>query len=100
VTCIRPPLLFAQRVEGDILQAPDFRLQKPQIHEGRSAVVLALDVVEPRASDREDRHTPPVHAAHLDRLELAATHEPEGSEEEVVRLKHWPSLWTAGGEVG
>jgi hypothetical protein len=52
-------------------------------------VVLALGVVEPRARDREDRHAPPVRAAHLDRLELAATHEPEGSEEEVVRLKHW-----------
>ena len=49
-------------------------------------MVLALDVVEPRARDREDRHAPPVRAAHLDRLELAATHEPEGSEEEVVRL--------------
>jgi len=52
-------------------------------------VVLALNVVEPWARDREDRYAPPVRAAHLDRLELAATHEPEGSEEEVVRLKHW-----------
>jgi hypothetical protein len=52
-------------------------------------VVLTLDVVEPLARDREDRHASPVCAAHLDRLELAAAHEPEGSEEEVVRLKHW-----------
>jgi hypothetical protein len=89
VTCIRPSLLSPERLEGDVLQAPDFRLQKPQIHEGRSTVVLALDVVEPRARDREDRHAAAVRAAHLDRLKLATTHKPEGSEEEVVRLKHW-----------
>ncbi len=56
--------------------------------------------LEPRAADREDRDPSPVRAAHLDRLELAATHEPEGPEEEVVGLKHWTLPWTAGGEVG
>jgi hypothetical protein len=100
VTCIRPPLLSPKRLEGSVLQAPDFRLQKPQVHERRSAVVLALDVVEPRARDREDRHAPPVRAAHLDRLELAAANEPEGPEEEIVGLEHWTLPWTAGGEVG
>ena len=52
-------------------------------------MVLAHDVVEPRTADREDRDSPPVRPAHRDALELAATHEPEGSEEEVVGLKHW-----------
>lgn len=52
-------------------------------------MVLPLHVLEPGARDREDRHAAPVRAAYLHRLELAATHEPEGSEEEVVRLKHW-----------
>ena len=45
--------------------------------------------VDPRTGDREDRDSPPVRAAHLDRAQLAAAHEPEGPEEEVVRLKHW-----------
>jgi hypothetical protein len=81
VTCICAPLLSAQRLEGDVLQAPDFRLQKPQVHDRRAAVVLAHDVLERRARDREDRDATAVRATHLDRLQLAATHEPEGSEE-------------------
>jgi len=81
VTCIRPPLLSPECLEGDILQAPDFRLQKPQVHDRRAAVVLAHDVLERRARDREDRDATAVRTAHLDRLQLAATHEPESSEE-------------------
>jgi hypothetical protein len=88
VTCIRP-LLSPQRLEGDVLQAADFRLQKPQVHESLAPVVLARHVVDRGADDREDRYTPAVGAAHLDCLELAATHEPEGAEEEVVGLEHW-----------
>jgi hypothetical protein len=100
VTCIRPPLLCPERLEGDVLEAPDFRLQKPQVHERLAAVVVAHRLLEPRAADREDRDPPPVRAAHLDALELAAAHEPERPEEEVVGLKHWTLPWTAGGEVG
>jgi hypothetical protein len=86
VTCIRPPLLCPQRLEGHVLQAPDFRLQKPQVHERRATVVVARRVLDARARDREDRDATPVRPAHLDRAQLAAAHEPEGSEEEVVGL--------------
>jgi hypothetical protein len=89
LTCIRPPLLCTQRLEGHVLQAPDFRLQEPQIHERRATVVVACRFLGAGAADREDRDPTPVRAAHLDTAQLAATHEPEGSEEEVVRLKHW-----------
>ena len=60
------PLLCTQRLEGHVLQAPDFRLEKPQVHERLATVVLARDVVEPGTGDREDRHPAPVRAAHLD----------------------------------
>ena len=63
-------------------------------------MVVPYRFVELRAGDREDRHPTPVRAAHLDTLELAPAHEPEGSEEEIVGLKHWTLPWTAGGEVG
>lgn len=62
-------------------------------------MVVAHRVLEPGAADREDRDPPPVRAAHLDPLELAAADEPERPEEEVVGL-HWSLPWTAGGEVG
>jgi hypothetical protein len=86
VTCIRPPLLCPQRLEGHVLQAPDFRLQEPQVHERLATVVVASCVVDARAGDREYRDAPSVRAAHLDRAQLAAAHEPEGSQVEVVGL--------------
>jgi hypothetical protein len=100
VTCIRPPLLSPERLEGHVLQAPDFRLQKPQVHESLATVVVPYRFVETRAGDREDRDPTPVRAAHLDAFELAPADEPEGPEEEVVGLEHWTLPWTAGGEVG
>ena len=63
-------------------------------------MVVPYRFVEPGAGDREDRHPTPVRAAHLDAPQLAPADEPEGSEEEVVGLKHWTLPWTAGGEVG
>jgi hypothetical protein len=83
---IRPPLLCAQRLEGHVLQAPDFRLQQPQVHESRATVVVARRLLGAGAADREDRDPTPVCAAHLDPAKLAATQESEGSKEEVVRL--------------
>jgi hypothetical protein len=89
LTCIRPPLLCSQRIESGLLQATHFRLEKPQVHESGAMVVVACRFLGSGASDREDRDATSVRAAHLDSAQLAATHEPEGSEEEVVRLKHW-----------
>jgi hypothetical protein len=89
LTCISPPLLFADCIEGDVLEPPDFRLQKPQVHEGRSSVIVASGLLGPGAADREDRDPTPVRPAHLDCLELAPADEPEGAEEEVVGLEHW-----------
>jgi hypothetical protein len=100
VTCIRPPLLCTKCLEGHVLQAPDFRLQKPQVHDGLATVVVPDGFLEPRAADREDRHPTPIRAAYLDALEFAPADEPEGTKEEVVGLKHWTLSWTAGGEVG
>jgi hypothetical protein len=86
VTCIRPPLLCTKRLEGHVLEAPDFRLEKPQVHESLATVVVPYRFVEVGAGDREDRDPSPVRAAHLDAPQLAPADEPEGSEEEVVGL--------------
>jgi hypothetical protein len=77
VTCIRPPLLCTQRLEGHVLQAPDFRLEKPQVHESLATVVVPYRFVEAGAGDREDRDPSPVRAAHLDTPQLAPADEPE-----------------------
>ena len=63
-------------------------------------VVLPLGVLHARARDPEDRHAPAVRAAHQHRSQLAAAHQAECPEEEVVRLQHWRLPWTKGGEVG
>jgi len=52
-------------------------------------VVVARGLLGPGAGDREDRDSTAVRPADLDRLELAAADEPEGTEEEVVGLEHW-----------
>jgi len=44
-------------------------------------VVLAEGVLHAGTDDPEDRYAPAVVAAHLDRLELATTDEPESPEE-------------------
>jgi hypothetical protein len=88
VTCILPPLLFSDRVEGSVLETPHFRLQEPQVHEGRPSVIVPHGLLDIRAADREDRDAAAVRATDLDPLELAATHETEGPEEEVVCLEH------------
>ena len=101
LTLIAPPLLSSERLEGDVLEASHFRLQKTQVHERGAAVVLALGVLHPRTRDPEDGHSPAVHPTHLDSPKLAPADEPQGPEKEVVGLKHCVALpWTAGGEVG
>jgi len=52
-------------------------------------VVVPCGLLDPGASDREDRDSTPVRPADLDRLELAPADEPKGPEEEVVGLEHW-----------
>lgn len=51
-------------------------------------MVLALDLAHARALYQEDRHATPVLPPHLDVAQLAATHEAEGTQEQVVGLKH------------
>jgi hypothetical protein len=80
------PLLSPERVEGQLLQAPHLGLQEPQVHQRGASVVLTLGVFD--AADQEDRHAAAVRAAHLDALKLAAAHETEGAEKQVVRLEH------------
>jgi hypothetical protein len=86
VTCIRPPLLCTQRLEGHLLQAPNSRFQEPQVHERLATVVVAGRLLDAGAANREDRDAAPVRPAHRDRAQLTTAHEPEGSEEEVVGL--------------
>jgi hypothetical protein len=88
LTCIAPPLLLADRLEGDVLEASHLGLQESEIHEGRTAVVVTCRVLDAGPADREDRHPTPVVAAHLDPLELAAAHESESAEKDVVGLDH------------
>jgi len=92
-------LLSTECLEGQVLQARDFRLEKAQVHQRRAAVVLPLDVAHAGALDAEDRQPLPVHAPHLDAGEFAAAREPEGAEEEVFRLEHPASLLPAGAPV-
>ena len=51
-------------------------------------MVLALDLGHARAVDHEDRHAPAVLAPDLDVAQLAATHESEGTQEEILGLEH------------
>jgi len=81
VTCISPPLLLADRLEGGVLEAPHLGLQKPEVHRGRPAVVVPLGICHPWPFDAEDRHAPAVRPADLDTRKLAAADEPEGPEE-------------------
>jgi hypothetical protein len=81
LTCISPPLLFADRIEGGVLEAPHLGLQKPEVHRGRAAVVVALGLGHPWSFDAEDRDAPAVRPADLDAGELAAADEAEGPEE-------------------
>ena len=64
------------------------RLQEPQVHEGRAAVVLPRSVLDARPGDPEEGDAPSVRATHLDVPELAAADEAQGPEEEVVGLEH------------
>jgi len=63
-------------------------LEEAQVHKGGSAVVLAFDVFHPGAFDPEDRHPLPVDAPDLDVAQLAAAHEPQRAQEEVLGLDH------------
>jgi hypothetical protein len=100
LTCIVPPLLSPQGIEGDVLEASHLRLQKTQVHERGATVVLTFGVLHPRTRDPEDGDAPAVHPTHLDSLKLTAADEPQGPEKEIVGLQHWTLPWTAGGEVG
>jgi hypothetical protein len=51
-------------------------------------VVLALDLGHARAVNHEDRHPLAVHAPDTDVAQLAATHESEGAQEEILGLEH------------
>ena len=80
-------------------------LEEAQVYDRRAAMVLTFDVLHPLAFDPEDRHPLAAKAADFDVSQFAASHEPEGSKEEVFRLQHrgLPRLHarsTDGGEFG
>ena len=64
------------------------RLQPLQVHRGAAAIVVPLHLGHGRAVDPEERHAPPVRAAHVDVHQLAATHQPEGREVNVFSQEH------------
>jgi len=74
-------LLSTERLECEVLQARDFGLEETQVHDRGAAVVLALDVLHAGALNVEDRHSPAVDTPDLDIAQLAATDEPQGSQE-------------------
>jgi hypothetical protein len=88
LTLISSLLLAAQRGESEVLQPHDLGLDQAQVDQRPPAVVLALDVVHARTSDLEDRHAPPIRAAHKGAHQLAAARKSQGTQEEVIRLKH------------
>jgi hypothetical protein len=63
LTCISP-LLLAECVEGQVLEARHLGLQEAQVDERSAAPILALHLVHARAFDVEDGHTPATQAAH------------------------------------
>jgi hypothetical protein len=79
---------LAQRLEGHALEACHLALEKTQVHDRLATVVLALDVRHLGALDLEDRHAASVQTAHFDAAQLATTQKPEGSQEQVLGLKH------------
>jgi hypothetical protein len=79
-------LLFAERFEGQVLEARHFGLEEAQVHERGAVVVVTLGLLHVRASDAENRQPFPVDAAQLDAGEFAATREPKSPEEEVLGL--------------
>jgi hypothetical protein len=83
-----PTLLSTERLECQVLQACDLGLEETQVHHRRTTVILALDVLHARAFDVEDRHAPAVDALNLDIAQLAAADEPQGSQKQILGLKH------------
>jgi hypothetical protein len=81
-----PALLSSKRLEGDALKARYFGLEEAKVHERRAAVVLTFDVVD--AVDLKHRDAAAVRASDDDVAQLAAAQKPEGSEEQVIGLKH------------
>lgn len=68
-------------------------------------MVLPLDIGHGRTLDAEDSQPPAVQASDLDVAQLAATHQAQGAQEEILGLHHRRlpcsrDPWTAGGEVG
>ena len=51
-------------------------------------MVLVLDLPHARTVDHEDRHPFAVQAPDLDPAQLAAAHEPEGPQEQILGLEH------------
>jgi hypothetical protein len=91
LTCIST-LLPSERLECEVLQTRDLRLEETEFHKRRTPVVLPLELLHPGAFDAEDRHASPVHAPDIDASKLAASREPKGSKEEVLGLEHRPRL--------
>jgi len=87
VTCISA-LLPAERLECEVLQARDFGLQETQVHDRGATAILPLDVLHAGTFDVEDRHPPAVDAPDLDVAQLAAADESQGSQKQVLGLKH------------
>jgi len=69
------PLFLTNGREGLVLEPPHGGLEQLEVHDRRAVVVVAPGLFEVGALDAEVGDPPPVHAADLDRGELAATRE-------------------------
>jgi hypothetical protein len=81
-------LLLPDGREGQVLEPFHLRLQKPEVHGGRAAIVLPLGFFHAGAFDAEHRHPSAIHPPDLDGLKLPSPDQPEGSEEQVIGQKH------------
>jgi len=77
-------LLLTNRFKRPVLQPLELELEKLEVHDGLSAVVLPLPLLEPL--DSKHRRPSPVRSSDLNFLELASSQEHVGAQEEVIGL--------------
>jgi hypothetical protein len=64
------------------------RLEKLEVHDRRTAVVLSFDILHAWTFDTEDRHPSAIDSADDYFVKLSSSDQPEGPEEEVIGLEH------------
>jgi hypothetical protein len=95
-----PALLSSKRLESDALEARDLGLEEAEVHQTWTVEVLPFDIVDTGGLDAKERHRPAVDVPDHDLMQLAAAHEAEGPEEQVIGLEHARLPWTGRAGLG